>query len=113
MTTSTTQPLTRICPICGDEFAVNRWRPGTYCSPECGREGTAISLGRRGETAAIVPSETKPLRNKPMTDDEFDAYYAQIRRELLDAGRPLVTDSSLAVQEKNARIGAERGRKLV
>ena len=27
---------------------------------------------RRGETAAIVPSETKPARQKPMTDEEFE-----------------------------------------
>ena len=108
-TPTTTQSRTRTCPICGDEFTVKHWRPGTYCSPECGREGTAIMLRR----AAVIPSETKPARNKPMTDDEFDALYAQIQRELLDAGRPLVTDSSLAVQEKNARIGAERVRKLV
>ena len=88
MTTSATQPLTRICPICGDEFTVNRWRPGTYCSPECGREGTAIMLRR----AAVIPSETKPARTRRMTDQEFDTLYAQIQRELLDAGRPLFDD---------------------
>lgn len=27
---------------------------------------------KRGQTAAIVPSETKPARQKPMTDEEFE-----------------------------------------
>ena len=41
-------------------------------------------MAKRGEAAAIVPSETKPVRASKMTDDEFDAYLARERRKLDD-----------------------------
>jgi len=44
---------------------------------------------KRGETAAIVPSEREPVRKEPMTDEEFWALLARERREIEDAGRPV------------------------
>ena len=35
--------------------------------------------GKRGEAAAIVPSELKPGRKMPFADDEFWAELARIR----------------------------------
>lgn len=46
-------------------------------------------VARKGETAAILPSETKPARKAPMTMTEFEAELERSRRELLAAGRPL------------------------
>lgn len=43
----------------------------------------------RGETAAILPSESKPSRAEPMTDAEFEAALGRERRELIAAGKPL------------------------
>ena len=44
---------------------------------------------KRGEAAAIVPSEMKG-RKHPMTDDEFLQLLAKERREIEAAGRPLI-----------------------
>lgn len=44
---------------------------------------------KRGETAAIVASERKPGRTKPMTDEEFEQYLQEERRQLIEADRPL------------------------
>ena len=44
---------------------------------------------KRGEPAAIVPSETKG-RKAPMTDDEFLWLLERERRELVTAGRPTI-----------------------
>lgn len=43
----------------------------------------------RGETAAILPSDTRPKRTEPMTDEEFRAALDRERRELIAAGKPL------------------------
>ena len=42
---------------------------------------------RRGETAAIVPSELKPGRKTPFADDEFWAELARIRAEMARVGK--------------------------
>ena len=47
---------------------------------------------KRGETAAIVPSETKPVRKAPMTMDEMYALLARERAEIEAAGRPLIDE---------------------
>lgn len=39
---------------------------------------------RRGETAAIVPSELEPGRKTPFADGEFWAELARIRAEMAD-----------------------------
>ena len=96
--------LTRMCPTCGEEFQPARWTGGVYCSVPCRR------AGQKGETAAILPSETKPMRTKPMTDEEFTAYLAMETRRLLDAGEPLFRDDLIAVSEKAARIAAAKER---
>ena len=44
---------------------------------------------KRGEPAAIVPSEMKG-RKHPMTDDEFLWRLERERRELVTAGRPTI-----------------------
>ena len=44
---------------------------------------------KRGEAAAIVPSEMKG-RKRPMTDDEFLWLLERERRELVTAGRPTI-----------------------
>lgn len=44
---------------------------------------------KRGQTAAIVKSETKPIRTEPMTMDEMYALLARERAEIEAAGRPL------------------------
>lgn len=44
---------------------------------------------KRGEAAAIVPSEMKG-RKHPMTDDEFLWLLERERRELVTAGRPTI-----------------------
>ena len=46
-------------------------------------------VARKGETAAILPSETKPARKAPMTNDEFLTLLDAERKELLAAGRLL------------------------
>lgn len=46
--------------------------------------------GKRGEKPAIVPGENKPVRAKPMSDDEFLQLLAKERREIEAAGRPLI-----------------------
>lgn len=66
---------TATCCICGATFEGSVWYAlvSRYCSAACRNIGNkqTISTARRGETAAIVPSETKPARTKPMTDAEF------------------------------------------
>ena len=62
---------------------------------------------KRGETAAIVPSETKG-RVKPMSDSEFVAALARERRLLEEAGLPLVRGDLLGANEKAGRIAAAK-----
>lgn len=52
--------------------------------------GAPARLQRFGETAAIVPSETKPARTAPMTDAEFAGLLARERREIIERGGLLV-----------------------
>lgn len=52
--------------------------------------GAPARLQRFGETAAIVPSETKPARTAPMTDAEFAGLLAKERREIIERGGLLV-----------------------
>lgn len=47
---------------------------------------------KRGETAAIVPSDTQPIRKAPMTEAEFWEQLAQRRREIEAAGKPLIDE---------------------
>ena len=74
--------------------------------------------GKRGEAAAIVPSEMKG-RKRPMTDDEFMWLLERERRELVTAGRPTidrgwktrrVTGAMVSVAAPN-RSGATKGQK--
>lgn len=67
---------------------------------------------RTGETAAVLPSETKAARTEPMTEAEFTQELASIRRRLEQAGQPLVRLDGLGAREK-ARREAEAGRKTV
>lgn len=106
--TTTTATRIAICPTCGEEFEIDtEKRRYTYCSQACAKEGSKLSLTgsrrtKRGETAAIVPSETKPARAGAMTDTEFEALYQAIRRELIDAGQPLYRDDMPAA--RNGRV---------
>jgi len=83
-----------------------------YCSAACRNEANKYTVlpakdsRRRGETAAIVPSETKPARTKPMTNAEFERELALIRRQLTERGVPLVNRECMAAQEKAERIAA-------
>ena len=72
---------------------------------------------KRGEAAAIVPSETKG-RKAPMTDEEFIWLLERERRELVAAGRPTidtgwktrqVTGAMVSVAAPN-RSGVTKGR---
>lgn len=47
---------------------------------------------KRGQTAAIVKSETKPIRKEPMTEAEFWEQLDQQRREIEAAGKPLIDE---------------------
>jgi hypothetical protein len=58
---------------------------------------------RYGETAAVIPSDTKPIRKEPMTMTEFDVLYQAIREELIRAGLPLFRDDMIACAEKATR----------
>lgn len=42
---------------------------------------------KRGESAAIVPSDTQPIRKEPMTNDELFEQLARDRREIEEAGK--------------------------
>lgn len=75
--------LTRTCQHCGADFVPARWTGGSYCGVSCAR------VARKGETAAILPSETRPARKAPMTNDEFLTLLDAERKELLAAGRLL------------------------
>jgi hypothetical protein len=68
---------------------------------------------KRAQTAAILPSDTKPIRTAPMTAEEFDGYLARIRRDLRDAGAPLVRRDGLAVREKAEREAAHELRGMI
>lgn len=86
------EPQRKACPFCGAEFTAYRPQQ-VYCTVACRKRAgrapaKAVSTPRR-ETAAIVPSERKVARTKPMTDAEFDVYYEAERRRLIEAGRPL------------------------
>lgn len=108
---------TATCCICGATFEGSVWYAlvSRYCSAACRNIGNkqTISTARRGETAAIVPSETKPARTKPMTDAEFERELALIRRQLTERGIPLTRLDGIAVQEKPERIAAAQRRKAV
>lgn len=108
------QPKTRQCAQCGQEFVpvrTDRGR-GFYCGAECRNDANRYTVApgkaekRNRETAAIVPSETKPARTKPMTDAEFERELALIRRQLTERGIPLTRLDGIAVQEKPERIAA-------
>ena len=75
---------THVCAYCGDLFERPRTtNPGVFCSAECNRAAFKDRRTReRGETAVILPSEHKPKRKTPMTDDEFKAELKLIRRNL-------------------------------
>ena len=75
--------LTRTCQHCGAAFVPVRWTGGSYCGVRCARGA------RKGETAAILPSETRPARKAPMTNDEFLTLLDAERRELIAGNRPL------------------------
>lgn len=73
---------------------------------------------KRGEPAAIVPSEMKG-RKHPMTDEEFVWLLERERRELVAAGRPIidtgwktrqVTGAMVSVAAPN-RAGTTKGQK--
>lgn len=93
-----------ICPECGNEFERDHEkRRYVYCSQQCASRGSRLTLAgstrtKRGETAAIVPSETRSGRNRPMTDGEFEAAYQAIRRELMATGQPLYRDDAPAAR---------------
>ena len=59
---------------------------------------------KRGETAAILPSESKPIRTEPMTDAELWELLAAERREIEAAGRVLHDPECMAAREKAQRI---------
>ena len=102
---------TATCCICGATFegSVRYALVSRYCSAACRNQGNkqTISTARRGEAAAIVPSETKPARTKPMTNAEFERELALIRRQLTERGMPLTRLDGIAVQEKEDRIAAQ------
>ena len=75
--------MTRTCQHCGADFVPARWTGGSYCGVRCAR------MARKGETAAILPSETRPARKAPMTNDEFLTLLDAERRELIAGNRPL------------------------
>lgn len=101
---------TATCCICGATFegSVRYALVSRYCSAACRNQGNkqTISTARRGEAAAIVPSEIKPARTKPMTNAEFERELALIRRQLTERGVPLVNRECMAAQEKAERIAA-------
>lgn len=67
----------------------------------------------RGETAAIVKSDTKPIRTAPMSDDEFHAELARSRREIEARGGLLVDRSQLGATEKAEREAAHELRGMI
>lgn len=94
-----TTTITRTCPVCGRDYTPQRtdFGRGQFCSVRC---------ANKGNTFAIVPSETKPARTKPMTDAEFERELALIRRQLTERGMPLTRLDGIAAQEKPERIAA-------
>ena len=86
---------------------------GFYCGAECRNDANRYTVApgkaekRNRETAAIVPSEIKPARTKPMTNAEFERELALIRRQLTERGIPLTRLDGIAVQEKEDRIAAQ------
>jgi hypothetical protein len=112
-------PEPRTCLMCGEEFTTMRAGigRGLYCSAECRNEANKYTVipakdTRRGETAAILKSETKG-RIKPMTEAEFIAALARERRLLKDAGAPLIRLDMGGSDEKQARIAAHMARTRV
>jgi hypothetical protein len=107
----------QVCETCGEAFVPERNRVGRYCSRACRNEANRYTVvpakdTRRGETAAILKSETKG-RVKPMTMDEFELALARERRLLLDAGAPLFRLDMGGADEKQARIAAHIARTRV
>ena len=97
-----------VCERCGAEFAPHPNKPGRYCSHDCRNEAYKLTVvpakdTRRGETAAIVKSEMKPIRVKPFSDAEMEAELARIRRQRIDAGLPLIDETMMACGEKQGR----------
>jgi hypothetical protein len=76
----------RTCPVCGEAFTM--LRPGQqFCSRDCRNEANRYTVipakdTWRGETAAIVPSEMKPIRTSKMTGDELIWWLDHFRRQL-------------------------------
>lgn len=93
----------RTCPTCGATFQPT----GTdkFCSVPCRnvarnerrrkpvnvRPVPTSGIPRRaGEPAVIMPTDYVPPRAAKMTDDEMELHLAKIRRELTEAGLPLI-----------------------
>jgi len=89
-----------MCPVCGDEGTPPAWGSRSYWGSAWGKQGNQEGA------IAIVPSETKPARTKPMTNAEFERELALIRRQLTERGVPLVNRECMAAQEKAERIAA-------
>lgn len=60
---------------------------------------------KRGQTAAIVKSETKPIRKEPMTEAEFWEQLDQQRREIEAAGRPLFDSTWRRRSARGVEVG--------
>jgi hypothetical protein len=104
----------QVCETCGEAFVPERNRVGRFCSRACRSEAnryTAVPAKdtRRGETAAILKSETRG-RLKPMPEAEFIAALAREERLLKDAGAPLIRLDMGGAAEKQARIAAHIAR---
>jgi hypothetical protein len=112
-------PEPRTCLMCGEVFTTMRVGAGRglYCSAECRNEANRYTVvpakdTRRGETAAILKSETKG-RVKPMTEAEFIAALVREERLLKDAGAPLIRLDMGGSGEKQERIAAHMARTRV
>jgi hypothetical protein len=104
----------QVCETCGEAFVPERNRVGRFCSRACRNEANRYTVlpakdTRRGETAAILKSETKG-RLKPMTEAEFIAALGREERLLKDAGEPLIRLDMGGAAEKQARIDAQDAR---
>lgn len=101
---------TATCCICGATFegSVRFALVSRYCSAACRNQGNkqTISTARRGETAAIVPSDNYLPKASQFTDAEFYATLVAIKAQREREGKPAVDMTMPACLEKAERIAA-------
>lgn len=110
---------TATCCICGATFegTVRYALVSRYCSAACRNEANKYTVlpgkdaRRRGETAAILPSENYLPKAEQFTDAEFWAALKAIKAQRKHEGKPAVDTTMQACKEKPERIAAAKRRR--